>query len=418
MRPKFELPPNYISQQALGLKSFKKLLSIVLESSCIPFIVTVSGTNGKGSVAAACAAIWKSSGYKVATFTSPHLFFFNERLAINSQNITDSELELCWQELVVVLNKNNLRLCYFEHSLLLACIWFKRHGCDIWILEAGIGGKHDAVNAFDANLLITTQVAKDHCELLGSSLEQIAEQKLGLLRADSRWVCAESKQLSAITNALAKHSDLCWHVKRDFDYQLTADGFKCKFPGLEYDFAAEHNLLPANITTAIAACHIVADIFPLLPQAVPSAVATAQMPGRQQNLYLFERNWCIDVAHNPAACRELSRALQSRGCSSVVGILGFARSKAAFDCVQELLPVLRSAYSWPIDDGYMMSSQRLSAEIGALLHICIQPDIASTIAAVIADSRPGDTIAVFGSFRVVAAVLQSLGALSGQQLVI
>ena len=164
----------------LGLQRVKQVYENLAIAKIAPTIITVAGTNGKGSTVAILSAICQQAGYKVGEFTSPHLLKYNERIKINSQNASDEQIIAAFS--MIEKACGNISLSYFEYATLAAAIIFKQQQVDIAILEVGLGGRLDSVNAIDTDCAVITTIDIDHCNWLGNTKEVIGYEKAGIMR--------------------------------------------------------------------------------------------------------------------------------------------------------------------------------------------------------------------------------------------
>lgn len=299
----------------------------LLEAPLAPTVITVAGTNGKGSTLAVAAAVAKAHGKRVGTYTSPHLLHYNERVTLNGQQAEDALLCDGFEQVERArLSPTPISLTYFETGTLGAFWCFKQAALDMLILEIGLGGRLDAVNIIDPDVAIVTTIALDHAGFLGTDLEQIGREKAGIMRPgrpvvlgsrslpNSVEACAEA--LEAPAYVLGRDfSPSPWHHQGTWSWQggdgLTGAGFLegLPDPGLPIDNAAS-----ALQALCLAGMRLSAD-------CVRSAMHDVSLPGRMQWL----GQWCLDVGHNPHAASyvaaHLSRVLQGRRCWCLMGML-------------------------------------------------------------------------------------------------
>ena len=185
-------------------------------------VITVAGTNGKGSTVAALDAIYNAAGFRVGRYTSPHLLSFNERICINQNPITD--FELCDAFQVIEQARSDIHLTYFEMTTLAAFYYFKKNKLDVVILEVGMGGRLDATNIVDATLAIITTIDLDHQDYLGSTIEAIGYEKAGILRAGQHFIYADNNPPASVLNEAqrVRTQMLCLG---DYTYQTSSEHF-------------------------------------------------------------------------------------------------------------------------------------------------------------------------------------------------
>lgn len=180
-------------------------------------VITVGGTNGKGSTCAFLSQIYTEAGYTVGTLTSPHLLTFNERIAINCQPVSDETIIAAFERIEAA--RGNISLTYFEFNTLAAVDIFRLHDVDVMILEVGLGGRLDAVNIFDTDCAITTSVDLDHQAFLGDTIEQVAHEKAGIFRANKPAICGQNPPPQSLVQHAQKIAAKLLTVQQDFVYQ-------------------------------------------------------------------------------------------------------------------------------------------------------------------------------------------------------
>ena len=284
-------------------------------------IITVGGTNGKGSTCAFLEHMLLAAGYKVGCHTSPHIIDFTERARWGGVDALEPELLPCFQmvheacEAVPVVS-----LSYFEFTLLAIMCWFDAHKPDVVVLEVGLGGRLDASNVFDAACSIVTNVDIDHVGFLGDTREAIGFEKAGIFRANRPAICADDRPpQTLVDHAMAIGADLKL-IRRDFDFTVVQDEQR-----KQWRFVGEHTrrnslAMPAmrgdyqlgNASAALAALDALNDILPVPQQAVRLGLANAVVRARFQVLP-GQPVTVLDVAHNPHAARVLAKNIAQMG---------------------------------------------------------------------------------------------------------
>ena len=275
-------------------------------------VITVAGTNGKGSTVAFIEAIARAGGWKVGAYTSPHLLRYNERVRIEAEEVADDALVAAFA--VVEAARVDTPLTYFEFGTLAALWLFQRASLDLVVLEVGLGGRLDAVNLVDADVAVVTTVDIDHTGWLGSDRESIGREKAGIARAWKPLVLGEVDPPSSVLRHAYAIGANAIRLGSDFFHEpVDAAHWRWREVGAELRLPAPRLAAPpqrANASTAIAALRA-------LPRALPEAafaqgVATATLPGRLQCLQRDGVEIVLDVAHNPQAARELAAWLRRR----------------------------------------------------------------------------------------------------------
>ena len=381
-------------------------------------VITVGGTNGKGSTCAMLEAILLQGGYKVGLYTSPHLVHFNERARLAGDIVTDEELVA--QFAAVEAARGDVSLTYFEFTTLAILRLFAQSGLDAVILEVGLGGRLDAVNVIDADVAIVTSVDIDHTEYLGVTREQIGFEKAGIFRAGRPAICSDPvPPQSLIDHAEAIGADL-WLLGRDFNYsgdkqQWNYGGRSVRRSGLGYPGLRGANQL-LNACAALAALEALRDRLPLGAQEVRSGLAMVELPGRFQVLP-GRPTVVLDVAHNPHAAAALAQNLGNMGFhpytyavfgamadKDIDGIIAHMKPLVDHWCVTDL-PLPRAASA--ADIAARLSEAGVDNSSAKDAERSIRTFASPAEAYANARSRAGenDRIAVFGSFLTVAGVI-------------
>jgi len=378
-------------------------------------IITVGGTNGKGSTCAMLESMLMQGGYKVGLYTSPHLIHFNERARINGVSASDEVLIQAFQ--IVEQAKQEISLSYFEFTMLAIVKIFADANLDVVILEVGLGGRLDAVNIFDADVAIVTSVDIDHVEYLGNTRETIGFEKAGIFRAGRTAICSDpAPPLSLIDHANKIGADL-WLFGRDFNYsgdkqQWNYAGRQQRRHSLAYPSLRGANQL-LNASAALAALEALRDRLPLGAQEVRSGLVMIDLPGRFQVLP-GRPTVVLDVAHNPHAAATLRQNLDNMGFhpytyavfgamqdKDIAGIINQLKDQIDHWCLTDL-PLPRAALATQIQT--LLSEQNIVTDKDHSIQCFKTPADAYTFAL----SKAGETdrIAVFGSFLTVAGVLE------------
>ncbi|MBU9356013.1 bifunctional tetrahydrofolate synthase/dihydrofolate synthase [Burkholderia multivorans] len=394
--------------------------ALKLEFACP--VITVGGTNGKGSTCAFLETILVRAGYKVGCHTSPHLLEFNERARVNGEVVSDAELLPHFEAVEAARTSlpEPVSLTYFEFTTLAILHLFASRGLDAVILEVGLGGRLDAVNIIDTDCAIVTSIDIDHTEYLGDTREKIAFEKAGIFRPGKPAICGDpAAPHTLVDHAAAIGADL-WLVGRDFRYeaqpgaerqQWSYIGRDKRYPALAYPALRGANQL-INASAALAALEALRPQLPVSAQDIRLGLANVELPGRFQVLP-GKPAIVLDVAHNPHAAAVLEQNLGNMGFfpytyavfgamhdKDINGVLRHLKGEIDHWCVTDL-PLPRAA-----------SAEQLEA---ALRNAGVQdgPDSSVTRYASPADAfsdalkraSENDRIVVFGSFHTVAGVM-------------
>ncbi|MFV0663805.1 bifunctional tetrahydrofolate synthase/dihydrofolate synthase [Denitromonas sp.] len=378
-------------------------------------VITVAGTNGKGSTCALLEAICLAAGYRVGLYTSPHLMRYNERVRINGFEVDDATLAAAFAQ--VEAARGGTYLTYFEHGTLAAWACFAEAALDVIILEVGLGGRLDATNIFDADCAIVTSIAMDHMEYLGDTREAIGREKAGIFRAGRPAICADPQPPESVAAVAAEVGAPLQISGRDFGFsgdrtQWAFWGPGVKRGGLAYPALRGANQL-LNASAAMAALEAIRDRLPVPMQAVREGMMLVDLPGRFQTLP-GQPAVVLDVAHNPQAVGVLAENLANMGYYpetwAVVGMMADKAVEASLARIQSRVDHWLPA-SLPGPRG--LSADDLAARMvaaGIAVGDARYASPADAYRAARAAAQDGDRIIVFGSFLTVADALVAIRA--------
>lgn len=381
-------------------------------------MVTVTGTNGKGSVCAMLEAMLRAGGYRVGLYTSPHLVRYNERVRLDGGEASDEQLCAAFAE--VERARGATPLTYFEFGTLAATWLFARAGLDALVLEVGLGGRLDAVNAIDADCAVLTSIGIDHVEYLGSTRELIGREKAGIFRPGRPAVIADRSPPASVLEHAASIGAQALLIGRDFGYASENGQWRYWGHGGARSGLAHPALRGAvqlrNAAAALCALGTLRDRVPLGMQAVREGLARTTLPGRFQTLP-GRPQVILDVAHNPEAARTLAANLGASGYApQIIAVLGMMRDKDIPAVVHEAAPRITrwhlSSLPGPrgCASGELAATLRVAGVEGAV------SEYASPVDAFIAArerAQQDDKIVVFGSFVTVGNVMAYLEAERG-----
>ena len=378
-------------------------------------VITVAGTNGKGSTCAMLEAIALQAGYRVGLYSKPHLVHFEERCRIGGESVAAAELLPHFE--AVESARGDLSLTYFEFTTLAIMRKLSLAPLDLVILEVGLGGRLDAVNVIDTDCAVITSIDIDHTEFLGPDRESIGFEKAGILRAGKpAIVCDPVPPNSLIEHARRIGAELsCFG--QDFNYsgdrqQWNWTGRVKRFNALAYPALRGANQL-LNASGALAAFEALRDVLPITAQAVRSGLATVDLPGRFQ-VIAGQPTLVLDVAHNPHAVAALLQNLDHMGFHPrTQAVFGAMRDKDLAGMLTRMsavvdhwhfcdLPSARAANAAELVD--LCSSLHLKGPGPVSMSRHANPRIALEAALAVAD--PADRIVLFGSFLTVGGVLK------------
>jgi dihydrofolate synthase / folylpolyglutamate synthase len=384
-------------------------------------VITVAGTNGKGSVIAYCAAMLAAGGYRVGTFTSPHLRDYRERIRVNDAKVGSEALLGAFERIERACTdsaRDRVSLTFFEYNALAALLILEAAKLDAWVLEIGMGGRLDAVNVVDPTVAVVVSIGLDHQEFLGPTLECIAREKAGIFRGRTPAVLG-SEGMPPVLETIAKEIDA--PLKRlGLEYTFARHAERWHYRGPRWDLSdlPSPGLLGdtqfCNAAAAIAALEELAPRLPLAAAAVARGLSSVHLAGRFQVIAAAGRpSWILDVAHNPDAAGVLASNLRARPISGrTLAVCGILADKDAAGVAFQLRDCVDEWWLTPTDGARGTSSAALAAQIAPQIEVRLNEmhDIAAACAAASAAAGSGDRIVVFGSFHTVGPAMDWLEA--------
>jgi dihydrofolate synthase/folylpolyglutamate synthase len=395
---------------ALGLDRVQSVQSRLGATPACP-VITVAGTNGKGSTCALLEHMLRADGYRVALYTSPHLLRYNERVRIAGIEATDAAL--CEAFAAVEAVRAGTPLTYFEFGTLAALWLFARQPLDALILEVGLGGRLDAVNVVAADVAVVTTIAIDHVDYLGPTREDIGREKAGIFRPGKVAICADRDPPATLVGHAAAIGAKLVRIGRDYDYAAHGAQWDYRGPGgarhgLPYP-ALRGSYQLANAATALAAADALHDRLPLTMGAVRAALVGIELRGRFQVLP-GRPVTVLDVAHNPQAAQALADNLGAMGFHPrTIAVFGILVDKDVDGVIGALRPRVDRwlVATLPRPRGATAPALRLRLEAAGVGPAAIREyaDPSAAYHAAREEAAENDRIIVFGSFLTVAAAL-------------
>lgn len=315
----------------LGLDRIQAVFERMALTRPAPVVITVGGTNGKGSCVAFLEAMLRSAGYRVGAYTSPHLVRYNERVTLDGRQVTDEEFVMAFERVDRALD--DVTLSYFEFGTLAAFDLMERNDMEVAVLEVGLGGRLDAVNIIDADCSMITTVALDHVDYLGPDRESIGREKAGIMRKGRPAVCGDREPPQSLLDETARIGADLRLLGRDFDFEDNGNTWSA-FVGAPLGATERAGMgspvgaasaaitfaeipkpaMPGTYQLANAACSLEAlaglsDRLEVSEKAVRQGLREAVVPGRLERLAIEGVETILDVAHNPQAAASLASAL-------------------------------------------------------------------------------------------------------------
>jgi dihydrofolate synthase/folylpolyglutamate synthase len=369
-------------------------------------VITVTGTNGKGSTVAFLESILHAAGYRVGAYTSPHLFNFNERIRLLNTAI-DNE-KLCEAFAAVEHARNKTTLTYFEFTTLAAFILFKQADLDVLILEVGLGGRLDAVNIIDADIAVITAIGIDHVEWLGADRESIGYEKAGIFRANKFVVCGDVNPPQSVLEQAEKLCAKLFCKGRDFFYHKNKSDWDWQGSQTKLSHLPVPILDIENAATALMVLQLLQPGLPADFIATKTGIQNAFLPARFQQL----DNCIFDVAHNPQAAEWLANKLAQNPISGrTFAVVGMLADKDIPGTLRAMLPAIEE---WHVADliGPRAAKGELLAkaleQIGVMRYYN-HPSIVQAYKTVQRLAGKQDRVVIFGSFYTIVEILKLRG---------
>ncbi|OGA21982.1 MAG: bifunctional folylpolyglutamate synthase/dihydrofolate synthase [Betaproteobacteria bacterium RIFCSPLOWO2_02_FULL_67_26] len=405
---------EYIERQhpqaiALGLDRVQSVKQALGLDPAFP-IITVGGTNGKGSVCAMLESILHHAGYRIGCYTSPHLLRYNERVRVGRAEAPDEELVRGLA--AVERERRDVALTYFEYGTLAAAWLFTKQRVDAAVLEVGLGGRLDAVNAFDADCAVVTTVDIDHVDFLGGDREAIGREKAGIFRRGRPAVCADPAPPASLTRHAEEIGAQLLRIGTDFGATPQARQWQYWGP------RGKRNALPhpalrgtcqlGNAAAALTALECLRERLPVTMNDIRAGLLQAENPGRFQVLP-GRPAVILDVAHNPQAARALAASLDAMGGGGrTLAVFAMLKDKDIAGVVAALgsrvghwfIAGLGGPRGAPVDE---VGKVLAGAAVGTVTPC---DTVAAAYAQACDKATENDRILVFGSFYTVAAVMQ------------
>ena len=389
--------------------SLDRILQVAARLSVLKFhcpVITVGGTNGKGSTVATLAAIYSAAGYRCGVYTSPHLLQFNERIVINDHRVSDAAL--CEAFAAIEAARNTITLTYFEFATLAALYLFQKNKLDVVILEVGLGGRLDAVNIIDSDVAIVTTVDIDHTDYLGNSREQIGAEKAEIFRAGKPAIYGDSDEVSTVVESAYDIGAQLYTQGTDFHFQEEEKTWHWRNTEHHYNDLPKPAVLLQNASLALQAVTLLEPRLPVTPEAIRQGLAAVHVAGRFQTVSA-EPRCIVDVAHNPQASKELYRRLSHLGWQGRLHIV--FSMLATKDRLASLLPWQDCDAQWylaPLKEKKATPLEAIVADFNELGITAYQKYVTIDDAynAARDNAAANETILVFGSFHTVAAIMK------------
>jgi dihydrofolate synthase/folylpolyglutamate synthase len=385
-------------------------------------VITVGGTNGKGSTVAHLDTILRAAGASTGMFTSPHFIRYNERIRVGGAEVEDAELIGAFERIEAA--RGSITLTFFEYNALAALLIFADRHVDVAILEVGLGGRLDAVNLVDADVCVVCSIGFDHRDYLGDSLEQIGAEKAGIFRSGRPAVLSTADMPESVYSTIQRLGARAVVGERDFNWRVesregqSTAGARWSYRGLRIALsnlpasALAGSIQYRNASASLAAIESLNAAYTLNEQTVSQALQDVRLAGRFQ-VVSGPVEWILDIAHNePAACvfaeHVRERALPHGGHTfAVVGILA---DKDAREIAAALEPLVDHWILCSLPGARGSSASDLAQRLGPQpTDVTLATSVEDGCELARAAAVPGDRVIVFGSVYTVGPALQWLG---------
>lgn len=422
----------------LGLERVKSVAERMELLEPGPLVLTVAGTNGKGSSVAMLVSVLSEAGFQVGSYTSPHIQHFSERIQINQQPVTDYSIIHAFDSIEKA--RGDTKLTYFEFSTLAALSIFKSANLDVVVLEVGLGGRLDAVNIVDADAVLITAIDIDHIDWLGDDREKIAIEKAGVMRSKRFAVCSDSNPPKSLEKYAAANDVELFQLGDAFSYgdtsslkvsifkghqnwvwnnhsmdlsRLSNDQIDLVFPNLKGAFQLQNaSGVVALILALWSKKRLPYELSPAgMIDAINHGLHKSHHPGRLQEKWVNDQYWLIDVAHNPQSAGVLVEFLQQTQQSAFTAIFSVLKDKDSIPMVKALKPFVNRWLIADLNNPRSMNLQELTAvlesagvdEIDEVVQQCDSIEACAELA-----FEMPTKVLVFGSFFTVANVFDAL----------
>jgi len=403
----------------LGLERIREVASrLGLLDIDVP-LITVAGTNGKGSTVTVLAAILQAADYRVGAYTSPHILHYNERIAVDGVPVADADIVAAFEAIEAV--RQGVSLTYFEFGTLAAMWIFRQHAVQAIVLEVGLGGRLDATNLWDADVAVITAIGIDHVDWLGDDREVIGREKAGIARAGRPMVCGDPDPPASIAQVAAALPAPLLQYGRDFRVEPGSDAGTFSVLLLQDGRETGWRDLPLptiggtaqrlNVAHSLVALSRLGERLPMPGrEAIVQGIGKARLAGRLQKIHNAPDIW-IDVAHNPHAAEKLAEWLKSHNVGGrTLALFSMLGDKDIAGVVRPLLPLFDEWHYFPLLEKRGASLEKLEEVMLQLSVDNAVPwvDFEHAWAGLNPRLNHDDRLVVFGSFLVVSSMLEAV----------
>jgi len=396
-----------------GLERIGQVWRALDGCSKLPFtVITVAGTNGKGSSVAMLECILRAAGYSTGTYTSPHILSYNERICIDGQPCSDDDICNVFNRIDTARQQTSLT--YFEFATLAAVELFRENNIDIAILEVGMGGRLDAVNLFDTDIALITPISLDHTAWLGDNREQIGLEKAGIIRADKPVVCSEISSPDSVLFHAKKLASPVYKAGKEFNVTQHDNSWlwsnsenswdNLPVPALEGYYQYQNAAAVLQVISLL-----IQQGFSISEQQIKTGLSTVKLAGRFQRI-AGDIEQILDVTHNEQGARNLAKLLEEIPTTGrTLAVIGMLKDKDATKVASVLNASIDMWFAAGLGGSRGMTSEQLSEQLHQHIDLSQikQSDTVELAHKQAWDyAEKGDRILIFGSFHTVEAVLR------------
>lgn len=373
-------------------------------------VITVAGTNGKGSTTTTIASILTQQGYRVALYQSPHIYRFNERVKINGVEVADDVLVQAFVQVEQARQACGLSLSFFEATTLASFLIFKQQNCDVWVLEVGLGGRLDVVNVIAPDVAVITNIGIDHVDWLGDSIEQIAYEKAGIIRPNIPVIFAGEQAIpQAIIDKVEQSHASLYAVNRDYFIQHDADKWQLSTSGMTISLPYG-SLAIQNVAAAVNA--VLLSGLTVSETALQQGIMQAKLSGRFEIRQVDGKTVIFDAGHNPHGIDFLRKQLQNylqqnKQYREIVAVFSMLVDKDIQSVVNDLKTDIVHWYIAPLNVQRAASEQQLLATLDGQ-NVTTLPSIQQAFELALSQLQTHQIMLVCGSFHTLEAIWEYL----------
>lgn len=403
-----EIAKVHSHETELGLERTRTVAE-TMQLLPVPYkVITVAGTNGKGTTASLLAEIYRHAGYQTGLYTSPHLLRFNERININGKDASDQHIVEAFEAIDAA--RNHMALTYFEFAVLAALYCFQQANLNIVILEIGIGGRFDACNIVDPDVAVVTSIGLDHTAWLGETREEIALEKAGIFRRSKPAICGDLDCPRSLVKHAKRIRASLYQQTQDFFVEIGHNHWTWHSAAQVYHRLPLPEIPLQNASTALMALQCLQGKVPVSQEAIAEGLSMTKVPGRYQGFELH----CpvvLDVAHNVEAANLLAQRLERQPCKGkTFAVFSVQADKDVAGIIMQMDKVIDEWFYAPLAVSSGLSMEHLDAAFDYVRERRAFDTVEQALEMALKVAKSQDRVVIFGSFFLASAVLPILQA--------